>query len=445
MSTARELRDLWGRSRAAVTDAVNRYRAAQASDPTNLDRLREQSRAMSQERLASICSSLALRNLNLVDLAIEQLEKIYEQEDDPDKLTSLYQIDNLAIRLRRNAENLRVLAGRDNEDSSSESASLVDLLRAALSSIRQHDRIALAQVASIGIVGPVAADVGRVLTELLDNAANNSPPTSQVRASAHLTETGSVLIRIEDDGLGLTEGRIGVLNRRMTSPAALDRDAVRHMGLAVVASLAHQHRLRVQLQRRVPQGTTATVTIPNSLICEIPTGLWSGGSTVSGVSRGGRPAMPNRPTMDASPRQATTTERRIPPASTVTASTAAPASTAKAPAVKAPAASTPSRGEPIVGAVTSSGLPRRIPASLRGEAGQPDGPSDAVPTRPIIERPAQPPADERAGNERMFADLGAFERGQRAAEQPENSTVDDPRDAGIAGDLGNPDGPGHQD
>lgn len=400
VNTTRDLRGLWDRGRAVVTDAVSRYRAAQAIDPTSVDRARQQSSALSQERLASVCSSLALRNLNLVDLAIERLETIYQNEGDPDKLANLYHIDNLAIRLRRNAENLRVLAGRDNDDASADSASLVDLLRAALSSIRQHDRIALGQIVSIGVVGPAAADVGRVLTELLDNGADNSPPTSQVRASAHLTETGSVLVRVEDDGIGLSEERLAVLNRRLTSPAALDRDAVRHMGLAVVSSLAHRHRLRVRLQRRVPQGTTALVTIPASLVCDLPTALWSGGNTVTGP-RSGRTIPANRPFTDPSPRQR--------PPSAPASQTTQPRPLAR-PKVENPA---PPR-EPTVSSTTDSGLPRRVPASLRSEASVPD-PEPVTPATPV---------EARAGNEQLIADFGAFERGQHAAEAPDQQSGD---------------------
>ena len=429
MSTVRDLRELWDRGRAVVSDAVNRYRTTHPVEPATLDRLRElrelrETRSVSQDRLAAICSSLALRDLNLVDLAIEQLEKIYQHEEDPDKLEHLYQIDNLAIRMRRNAENLRVLAGQNSDDAAADSASLVDLLRAALSSIRQHERVALGQVAPVAIVGPVAADIGRVVTELLDNAANNSPPASMVRVNAYLTETASVLLRIEDDGIGLPDDRLAGLNQRLSGPSALDRDAVRHMGLAVVASLAHQHKMRVRLQRRVPQGTTALVTIPDSLVTDLPTALWSGGNTVSGTPRSSQPEGQPAPRHRASDDGPTGNN-----GSRINGARPEPPAERPAPLGEL-------RREPVVGGLTPSGLPKRVPASLRAEAGPRDVTDDMTPSdtgiHPAVDTDPEVAAEAQAEHVRAFAEFGAFELGQRTADTGEEATE-------LTGDLGDPD------
>jgi hypothetical protein len=388
-----------------ITEVVGRYLPPPTAAPANVERLRQHSLAMSQERLASICSSLALRDLNLVDSVIDQLERLYEREDDPDTLGALYQIDNLAIRLRRNAENLRVLAGQSNDDAVPESASLVDLLRAALSSIRQHDRVALGQIVSVGVVGPVAADIGRALTELLDNGANNSPPNSQVRASAHLTEQGSVLVRIEDDGIGLSADQLGTLNRQLSSTPVLDRQAVTHMGLAVVAQLAYRHKLRVQLTSRIPQGTTVLVTIPAALICELPTGMWSGGSTVAVMPHPATPRTTTQARTTISDRIAI--DRAAPPRNQPAHATPADPIRPKNPRTPPKPRPTGGSGDPASTTSTPTGLPRRVPGSLRAPTGSPS----AEPESP------RTPAEVQAGHEQLLADLGAFDRGLRAARQ----------------------------
>ncbi|HEX3649099.1 MAG TPA: ATP-binding protein, partial [Pseudonocardiaceae bacterium] len=200
-----------------------------------------------QEALAGVCATIALRDLNLVDSLLAQLEQLEASEDDPDALAQLYGLDHLATRLRRNAENLRVLAGQEAGGSSDETSSLLDVIRAALSSIEQYPRVEVGRVAPLAVVGFAADDISRLLAELLDNATTQSPPTVTVLVSAHLTERGSVLLRVEDAGIGMPDERQQELNDWLTEPPLLDSGAIEHMGLAVVRRLAHKHNARVTL------------------------------------------------------------------------------------------------------------------------------------------------------------------------------------------------------
>ncbi|MBQ6641316.1 MAG: ATP-binding protein, partial [Saccharopolyspora sp.] len=172
------VRDVLERSRKSLLDGTARQRIEGSTR-----HLLERSRATvaqfvgqpatretgPQEILAGVCSSVALRDLNLVDSLLEQLEKMEAEEDDPDALARLYRLDHLATRLRRNGENLRVLAGRDAGGGSSEPASLVDVIRAGVSAVEHYARVELGTVASLGVVGFAADDVSRLLAELLDN------------------------------------------------------------------------------------------------------------------------------------------------------------------------------------------------------------------------------------------------------------------------------------
>lgn len=266
--------------RSAVSQILGPPRPTRPPVPP-IRTIREQPREFaSQDVLAGVCAGVALRDLNLVDSLLAHLERMEAREDDPDALAELYRLDHLATRLRRNAENLRVLSGRDAADNGSETQNLVDVIRAAMSSIEQYARVTIGRVVSLGVVGFAADDLGRLLAELLDNATNSSPPLSPVRVSAHLTEHGSVLLRIEDEGIGLPSERLTGLNARLASSPALDRRSVQEMGLAVVGRLAHRHKMRVRLDRRTPNGTIASVLIPTPLVCDIPDSSWSGAHTV---------------------------------------------------------------------------------------------------------------------------------------------------------------------
>lgn len=387
----RRSRDLLERSRVAAVQLLDPPRAQLASSPRVIEGGRASMVHQEPEgAVVDICASIALRDLNLVDSLLALLERMEEDEADPDRLTDLYKLDHLATRLRRNAENLRVLAGRDAADVPAESASLVDVVRAAMSSIDGYSRVSIGRVLQLGVVGIAADDLGRLLAELLDNAAKQSPPDTAVRVSAHLTDSGSVLVRVEDDGIGLPPDRVEALNRRLSDEPTLDDDSVRHMGLAVVRRLAARHDMRVRLDRRSPHGTTATVLLPGGLLCELDDTAWSGAATVSSAADAGPPVPPPprrpsrpRPGPDAHPdlprRTRTATRHRHRSA------------------------------EPGTGGQTVNGLPRRISRSIK-TPGREDSPA--------------PSAPERSGHERLLADLDAFAAGEAAANAADRSARD---------------------
>ncbi|MBA8823662.1 hypothetical protein FHX42_000991 [Saccharopolyspora lacisalsi] len=358
-----------------------------------------------QEVLAGVCSSVALRDLNLVDSLLEQLERMEADEDDPDSLASLYKLDHLATRLRRNGENLRVLAGRDAGENMDEASSLVDVIRAGMSSIEHYSRVELGKISNLGVVGVAADDVSRLLAELLDNATSHSPPTSAVTVSAHLTEQGSVMVRVEDSGIGLPAARLSALNERLASTPVLDRDAVRHMGLAVVRRLASRHDISVWLGRRAPHGTTASVLLPESLVHETSVPA----KRQVQVSEKPEPARAQRSPDAASPQRPTTgpvTRARAAERTERTGQTGKTEKTGK----------TEQAEQAEQSSTTPNGLPRRVPQSLKGAAD--NGPA-AVDNHDLTE------SEQRAGHEQLLADLGDFAEGEQAARQdtpPDDTT-----------------------
>jgi signal transduction histidine kinase len=387
---ARELLDrsrvLLDRSRVAAAQFL-----AQPSAPAQPPRIIEAAprRTGGEDALVGICSSVALRDLNLVDSLLAQLEEMEAKEQDQERLGELYRLDHLATRLRRNAENLRVLVGRDAGEAASETSSLVDVMRAAMSSIDHYSRVTIGRVVSLGVVGFAAEDLSRLLAELFDNAANQSSPSSAVGVSAHLTEQGSVLLRIEDEGIGLPQARLAELNESLGSSPSLDSDSARHMGLAVVGRLAARHGMRVRLERRSPRGTIATVLLPTGLVSELPEPAWSGAQTVVFPrANGGSPAVSS---FTPAARQHGTTSTGLPVRSRSGAVAAKPVTPSPRP-----------RQEPASSGITPGGLPRRVSRSIKG------------PT-------AGPPLFEASngfgdGHEQLIADLGAFSDGEQAAQ-----------------------------
>ncbi|HEX4725632.1 MAG TPA: ATP-binding protein [Pseudonocardiaceae bacterium] len=230
------------------------------------------------DSLAGACTTIVRRDLDLIDTLLTRLEQLAAVERDPDKLATLYGLDHLATRLRRNAEALRVLSGEDGGDARHEATPLLGTIRAALSSIEFYQRVSIGRVAALAVVGSAADDVSRLLAELLDNATIQSQST--VVVSAHLTEKGSVLVRVEDEGVGLSDERLAELNAESDDGGGI--------GLAVVRRLALRHGIEVRFGRHAPHGTTASALLPAGLVRESPLTVMPAESVVR-TTAGGLP------------------------------------------------------------------------------------------------------------------------------------------------------------
>ncbi|BCJ60212.1 sensor histidine kinase [Micromonospora endophytica] len=210
--------------------------------------------------------NLARRSQTLVDRMIGELDAIERGEEDPKRLAQLFELDHLATRMRRNDENLLVLAGADSTAPRRDDALLVDVLRAAQSEVELYNRIEFGTVdTDVSVAAHAVNDVVRLVAELLDNATRFSPPNTTVVADGRRIRD-YVLIQIEDRGLGLTDEQLDSLNRRLGEAPNVDVAAFRLMGLAVVSRLASRYGIRVDLRRNVEGGTVAQVTLPAATV-----------------------------------------------------------------------------------------------------------------------------------------------------------------------------------
>ncbi|GLY96342.1 nitrate- and nitrite sensing domain-containing protein [Actinoplanes sp. NBRC 103695] len=210
--------------------------------------------------------NLARRSQSLVDRMIGELDQIERGEEDPKRLAQLFELDHLATRMRRNDENLLVLAGADSSAPRREDALLVDALRAAQSEVELYNRIEFGTVdTDISIAAIAVNDVVRLIAELLDNATRFSPPNSIVVADGRRIRD-YVVIQVEDHGLGMSEEQMNQLNARLAEPPSVDVAAFRLMGLAVVGRLSSRYGIRVELRTNVEGGTIVQVTLPSNIV-----------------------------------------------------------------------------------------------------------------------------------------------------------------------------------
>jgi signal transduction histidine kinase len=221
--------------------------------------------AMLRRSFNAMFVNLSRRSQSLIERLVRLIDSLEQNEQDPGRLASLFSMDHLVTRMRRNSENLLLLAGHDTARKWSGPVPLADVARAAASEIEQYARVALRIQPGVAISGGAVSDVVHLLAELIENATVFSPEDTPVHVSAQELTTGGVLVEVSDSGVGVPEARLAEMNWRLDHPPVIDVSVSRHMGLFAVARLAERHGVRVRLRPRSPQGLTALVWLPDSI------------------------------------------------------------------------------------------------------------------------------------------------------------------------------------
>jgi len=216
--------------------------------------------------VATMFVNLARRSQILVDRLIGHLDRLERGEEDPDRLAELFQLDHLATRMRRNDENLLVLAGADSTRVQREPAALIDVLRAAQSEVEHYTRIEFGMIdRDIEVAAHAVNDLVHLVAELFDNATAFSPPDAAVIVEARRVGDRAVLY-VEDHGIGIGMDQLADLNERLATPPMVDVAVSRMMGLVVVARLAARHGIKVELRPANDRGTVADVLLPTTVL-----------------------------------------------------------------------------------------------------------------------------------------------------------------------------------
>ncbi|QDY79198.1 sensor histidine kinase [Streptomyces qinzhouensis] len=222
--------------------------------------------AMLRGNVNAIFTNLSRRNQSLIEGQLGLITELENNEADPDQLESLFRLDHLATRMRRNGENLLVLAGEEPGRRWNQPVPLVDVLRAASSEVESYERIELSGVPETEIHGQSVTDLVHLLAELLENATTFSSPQTKVRVTATRLPDGRIMVEIHDKGIGLTAEDFADINHKLANPPTVDASVSQRMGLFVVGRLADRHGIRVQLRPSGEQaGTTSLVMLPDAI------------------------------------------------------------------------------------------------------------------------------------------------------------------------------------
>ncbi|WP_285772878.1 nitrate- and nitrite sensing domain-containing protein [Microtetraspora sp. NBRC 13810] len=243
--------------------------------------------------ISSMFVNLSRRTQTLVERQISLIDGLEKGEEDGKRLGDLFKLDHLATRMRRNSENLLVLAGHEPTRRRSQPAKLVDVVRASLSEVEDYERVQVKVHRTTSVVGSAANDLVHLVAELVENAIQFSPRNTQVTVSSSLIEGGGALLSVTDQGIGMTEEELTEANRRLAEPPVVDVSVSRRMGLFVVGRLALRHGIRAQLRLAESNGLIAMVLIPPTLIVDSaatqqnPTPSWGSTGTAPAAAGAG--------------------------------------------------------------------------------------------------------------------------------------------------------------
>ncbi|MFD5252777.1 ATP-binding protein [Streptomyces bobili] len=364
---------------------------------------------LSRRNVAEMFGNVGRRVSNLTTRQLSLIDAVERGETDPALLERLYSIDHIAVRLRRNADSLMLLAGIRETVLDSGPAALTNVVRAALGQIEGFQRVQLYAGTEVLVEPDIIGDLTLMIAELLENAVSFSPEGSPVEVRVRPGDDGAT-ITVADHGLGMSADRIAEENARLVRRERLDLVPTKVLGLFVVGALARRWDIDVTLSRTPGGGVTAEVSIPSTLLL-----------TLSGAAlRGAAPATAALPSGAKTALTSGTTAETAPALPGTPDSPTAPAPVAAggpSPAASVPAWATTEDQEPVP-------LPRRVPRRETAEpepGAEPDAEPDARPATVAVPVPG-PRAEEPTVHDRT-AEPAPHARTEPAGTEPAGTAV----------------------
>ncbi|MFI1419633.1 ATP-binding protein [Streptomyces sp. NPDC020731] len=406
-------------ARSARDHAEERDRLAEERDRLRAERDRltaENSRLTARLREADGARTAALsatanaagRMQALSTGMLADLRAMEEKHHDEEVLADLLHLDHRTAQAGRIADSVAVLTGARSGRRWARPIAMESILRGAMGRISGYQRVRIHSASDIAVAGHAAEGVMHALAELLDNAANFSPPTAEVHVYVEEVPAG-VIVSVEDSGLVMGEAQLRRAERAVSGESTgLGGLTGTRLGLAVVGRLSRRYGLRVSYRPSARGGTGVLILVPQDILVppDGPTAP-SAGTPTAGIAAAptARTATPaTAPSATAAPATGTAS----------TARSAAPAGTPSVPATpagltetpehvlpqrrsdrpKTGPASTTDRPEPETSHVTAHG--GGAPGDSRGDGGTGTAAADRT-TTPGSTRPTPSYAASRAG------------------------------------------------
>ncbi|WP_406146816.1 sensor histidine kinase [Streptomyces sp. NBC_01012] len=262
--TARLTAEADARISRLTTDAAEQHERL----TTETARLTARARRSETERSAAVaaCANAAGRMQALATSMLADLREMEHRHTAEDVLGDLLHLDHRTAQAGRLADSIAVLTGARSGRRWAKPIVMESILRGAMGRIGGYQRIRLHSTSDVAIAGHAAEGVMHALAELLDNAANFSPPTAEVHVYVEEVPAG-IVVTVEDSGLVMSDVQ---LRRAERAVSASDQDLTglsgTRLGLTVVGRLARKHGLTVSFRPSARGGTGALMMLPQELI-----------------------------------------------------------------------------------------------------------------------------------------------------------------------------------
>ncbi|MFD4023869.1 sensor histidine kinase [Streptomyces sp. NPDC058576] len=242
--------------------------AEQARLGVTVDRLTARATRAETERSAAVaaCANAAGRMQALSTSMLADLREMEHRHSDESVLGDLLHLDHRTAQAGRLADSIAVLTGARSGRRWAKPIVMESILRGAMGRIGSYQRVRLHSTSDVAIAGHAAEGVMHALAELLDNAANFSPPTAEVHVYVEEVPAG-IVITVEDSGLVMSEVQLRRAERAVSADHQdLTNLSGTRLGLAVVGRLARKHGLTVSFRPSARGGTGALMMLPQDLI-----------------------------------------------------------------------------------------------------------------------------------------------------------------------------------
>ncbi|MFI9625114.1 sensor histidine kinase [Streptomyces sp. NPDC052042] len=400
----------------AAAGAENARIAAQAAADAErlrgeVGRLTARAARSETERAAAVaaCANAAGRMQALATSMLADLREMEHRHSSEDVLGDLLHLDHRTAQAGRLADSIAVLTGARSGRRWAKPIVMESILRGAMGRISGYQRVRLHSTSDVAIAGHAAEGVMHALAELLDNAANFSPPTAEVHVYVEEVPAG-IVVTVEDSGLVMSDVQLRRAERAVSATdEGLTGLSGTRLGLAVVGRLARKHSLTVSFRPSARGGTGALMMLPQEILTRTPA---AAPATASVPAQGPAPAAVPAQAPAPAPARAVEPEP--------THGTADPADVRTA---AAPSGTTPASPESAAPA-----------AAYPGSVAPPASAAPAAATHP------EPSASETAGGLPRFGESGLPRRprGRTLAAAEARKRADDTASAGHVGETPRP-------
>ncbi|NED86648.1 ATP-binding protein [Streptomyces sp. SID11233] len=224
------------------------------------------------ERAAAVaaCANAAGRMQALATSMLADLREMEHRHASEDVLGDLLHLDHRTAQAGRLADSIAVLTGARSGRRWAKPIVMESILRGAMGRISGYQRIRLHSTSDVAVAGHAAEGIMHALAELLDNAANFSPPTAEVHVYVEEVPAGIVLT-VEDSGLVMSDVQLRRAERAVSAESQdLTGLSGTRLGLAVVGRLARKHGLTISFRPSARGGTGALMMLPQDVITRTP-------------------------------------------------------------------------------------------------------------------------------------------------------------------------------